>query len=440
MIAKDTECNLELKKHVNLIHCSNNLTLVQRKLFNALLFNAYPELGLKQQFSIRTKTLCEIVGYKSNDYKSLKKALLELMVITIEWNVISGDANKLNDKWRASSVLAAAKLEGGVCIYEYSSIMTELFYQPEIYGRINISLLPKFKSSYGLALYENCIRYNGIPQTPWLSLEIFRKLMGVDEKKYSIFRDFKKRVLDMAINEVNLYSPMIIEPELKRFKNKVISIRFLLKTKLQNTFNRPLLSDVNGGGLKDNSTIKNNALLSTLKDAFSMSAKSIENILSKYELNYINEKATFVLNSESFKLGKIRQISAYLMEALKNDYRYTKPTGIVIAEKHRKKEEQELAAKKKQEEIRLLYSRYVASAINERLAKFSPEKTHLIIEQFEISLKGGVRLIYTWFQKRNLEHPAVKALFNDFLRNYEPETFKDILTFEQFEPTLGSAC
>ena len=35
---------LELKKHINAIHCTNNLSLLQRKLFNALLFNAYPNL------------------------------------------------------------------------------------------------------------------------------------------------------------------------------------------------------------------------------------------------------------------------------------------------------------------------------------------------------------------------------------------------------------
>ena len=81
MILKETDCNLELKKHINLIHCSNNLTLVQRKLFNALLFNAYPDLGLKREFCIKTKNLCEIIGYKSNDYKGIKKSLLELMVI-----------------------------------------------------------------------------------------------------------------------------------------------------------------------------------------------------------------------------------------------------------------------------------------------------------------------------------------------------------------------
>ncbi len=432
MSEKEVECNLELKKHINLIHCSNNLTLVQRKLFNALLFNAYPELAFKQQFCIKTKKLCEMVGYKSNDYKSIKKALLGLMVVTIEWNVIGYNSCKLDDKWRASSALAAAKLEGGVCTYEYSSIMTELFYQPEIYGRINMSLLPKFKSSYGLALYENCIRYYGIPQTPWFSLDVFRKLMGVDGNKYSIFRDFKKRVLDMAINEVNMHSSITVIPELKRLNNKVVEIRFLLKSKNQNVFCQPNNID---SKVKNDDNDKDNTLVYMLKNNFGMSAKSIENILSKYELNYVNEKVMLVLNSESFKLGKIRQISAYLIEALKNDYKYTKSTQALVSEKCRKKEEDEIIRKEKNDEMRLLYNKYVASVINEVLSRFSQEKTQIITKEFETNLKSGVKIIYTWFQKKKLEHPAVKALFNNFVRNYEPEAFRNILTFEEFQLT-----
>jgi hypothetical protein len=173
-----------------------------------------------------------------------------------------------------------------------------------------------------------------------------------------------------------------------------------------------------------------------LKNDFSMSDKSIENILSKYELNYINEKVMLILNSESFKLGKIRQLSAYLIEALKNDYKYTKSTQVLVSEKNIKTEEAELEKKKKMEEMRLLYNKYVASIINEHLSRFSKEKTQMIIEQFEMSLKSGVKVIYTWFQKKKLEHPAVKALFNNFIRNYEPDTFKDILTFEKFVQTM----
>ncbi len=93
---------------------------------------------------------------------------------------------------KASSILSAAQLAEGVCTYEYSHIMKELLFQPEIYGRIDVKTMSKFKSSYGLALYENCIRYQRLSQTPWFPLDVFRKLMGVLGGKYTSFKDFKK--------------------------------------------------------------------------------------------------------------------------------------------------------------------------------------------------------------------------------------------------------
>lgn len=112
--------------------------------------------------------------------------------------------------------------------------MKDLMYQPEIYGQINIDLVSKFKSGYGLALYENCIRYKGLMQTPWFPIEIFRKLMGVFDGKYQVFKDFKKRVLDVGVNEVNTVSPIRIVPELERVNQKVTKIRFKLEKILMN--------------------------------------------------------------------------------------------------------------------------------------------------------------------------------------------------------------
>jgi len=222
---------LELKKHVNAIHCTNNLTLVQRKLFNALLFSAYPKLPHKTRFQIHTRQLCNLIGYNSNDYGKLKRALLGLVTIAIEWNVIDTLTGK-EKNWKASSILASAELEGGHCYYEYSHMMKDFLYQPEIYGRIDMLLVAQFKSSYGLALYENCVRYQGLPQTPWFPLDIFRKLMGVFGEKYSAFKDFKKRVINIAVDEVNALSPISVDAEIERKNQKATRIRFKLARSL----------------------------------------------------------------------------------------------------------------------------------------------------------------------------------------------------------------
>lgn len=414
------ERRLELKKHINLIHCSNNLSLVQRKLFNALLFNAYSELLTKNQFVISARELCNIIGYKSNDYKSLKNALLGLMKVTIEWDVIDASSKKGMDKWRASTALSSASLEKGICTYEYSTVMKELFYQPEIYGRINIALLPKFKSSYGLALYENCARYSGISQTPWFSLDVFRRLMGVLDDKYAIFRDFKRRVLDIAINEVNSYSSINISPDIKRLNNKVVSIRFKLELKKES-----VLQQIN-------KVSQDGTLLNTLKEDFGLSSKIIEELFLQYEYDYIQEKVSFILNSESFRLGKIRELSGYLIEALRNDYK-NKPSKVLLEKNRRAKERHELDEKKKNETLREEYNQYISSMIDSHISKVSPDNLELINKEFEQYVKEQGSIIYKFFKNGGMDHPAIKALFHSFIKKKEFLDLKEILSFEEFE-------
>ena len=189
----------ELKKNVGAIHSCSRLTLVQRKIANALLYNAYNHLLDANEHRIHISELCELIGYNSNDYKKIKQSLVALISTVIEWNLVDKEREREEGVWNASAIIADASIDGSICIYSYSNKMRQLLHRPEMYGRLNMQVQSKFKSTYGIALYENCIRFQNIKQTPWFEISMFRKLMGVDEEKYIIFRDFKRRVLDKAI-------------------------------------------------------------------------------------------------------------------------------------------------------------------------------------------------------------------------------------------------
>ena len=367
----------ELKKHINAIHCSNNLSLLQRKLFNALLFNAYSDLPYKQTFQIKGKDLYNLIGYNSKDSAKLKASLLGLITIAIEWNVIDCVTGQ-EKKWKASSILASAELSDGLCVYEYSQVMKDLLYQPEIYGRINIELLSKFKSSYGLALYENCLRYQGLPQTPWFTLQVFRKLMGVLDEKYAAFKDFKKRVVDIAVSEVNAISPITIVPEVERVNQKVTKIRFKLT---QGQLVKNLEDEV---ALPDD-------LKEILTKTFGLSPQLVSEISTKYDPEYINEKIQVIIKSDNFIAGKIRGLAGYLIEALKKD------------------------------EWR-----------NEFIGKLNSDEHQILHDEFEIHVKNQNSIFQQWYRKKGLEHPAVKSSFNTFIKENRKEQFADILTFEDF--------
>lgn len=414
--------NLELKKHVNAIHCTNNLTLVQRKLFNALLFNAYPHLPYQNCFQIQTRELCRLIGYNSNDYASIKQALLGLITIAIEWNVIDCATGK-ESKWKASSILSSAELAGGICVYEYSQIMKELLFQPEIYGRVNIELMAKFKSSYGLALYENCIRYQSLPQTPWFTLEIFRKLMGVLGNKYSAFKDFKKRVLNMAIDEVNAISPITIFPEIERKNKQVLRIRFKLSKNPIKDFEDEV------------QTSNHQELNLLLSEIFGLSAKSIQSLLVQYEVEYIRGKVELIMLSPSFIAGKIRGLAGYLLEALKQDFKPSQSSKRVVEDK-RKKRKQEIKniqeEKNQADKMKARYHQYLNNKINQYLTKLTKEQYDGLMNDFSLQIQYENTVMQGWYKKQRLEHPGVKSFFNHFILNKKPVGLEDILSFDSF--------
>ena len=146
----------ELKKHVATIHCSNKLSLLQRKISNVLLYNAYDKLLKQEEHIINIGELCKMLNFRSNDYNLIKKSLKKLISIVIEWNMFNENTGE--EDWSASSILASVKLSGAECTYAYSPRMREFLHMPRMYGRINLHIQARFKSSYGLALYENCVR------------------------------------------------------------------------------------------------------------------------------------------------------------------------------------------------------------------------------------------------------------------------------------------
>jgi plasmid replication initiation protein len=55
---------------------------------------------------------------------------------------------------------------------------------------------------YSSRLYELLIQWRST-KTPIINLEDFRAQLGIEENQYKLMSDFKKRVLDLAINDIN---------------------------------------------------------------------------------------------------------------------------------------------------------------------------------------------------------------------------------------------
>ena len=76
----------ELKKHAATIHCSNTLSLLQRKISNALLYHAYKELLLKEEHEITIKNSAAIAY---NGITIRHRDAQRLIVDCHWWNVVN---------------------------------------------------------------------------------------------------------------------------------------------------------------------------------------------------------------------------------------------------------------------------------------------------------------------------------------------------------------
>ena len=216
-----------VKKHVAAIHVSGKLTLLQRKLSNVLLLNAYDTLITSTRHQIDARTLCLMIGYNSNDMDTLKQSLRGLAETVAEWDMLD---EKGQQEWGVSSLLSYAKLKGGICEYAYSPALAEKLHDPKVFALINLNIQRRFTSGHALALYENCYRFVRTGSTGWWPLDLFRRLMGVDGSAYyETFKHLNAKVIKPAVDEVNRTSNIILTPETRKQGRVVTDLRFRIK-------------------------------------------------------------------------------------------------------------------------------------------------------------------------------------------------------------------
>ncbi len=70
-----------------------------------------------------------------------------------------------------------------MCEYQYSKVLHKALATKEIYVMFSVRYQVEFESMYALtlSLYENCVRFKGSGSTGWISVDLWRDLLGVTE-------------------------------------------------------------------------------------------------------------------------------------------------------------------------------------------------------------------------------------------------------------------
>ena len=381
-----------VKKHNAAIRSYSEMSLLERKIANVLLYNAYSNLTTQSIHVISISQLLNLLSLRTNDYQKLKQAIKQLMLTIIEWDVakkekinVEIENGKLFDSkenWRACALLSSVQIDRTLIKYEYSEILRELFYQPSFYSKISLGVQSKFRSAYSISLYENCLSYLNCGTTGWIDIEAFRKLMGVKTSQYKIFRDFNRRVLQPAVKEVNKVSNIDVICETKKIGRIVSLIKLCISNKK--------------AFIEDKSICDNNGFVDVLK-MYGVSQTKTMSWLKQYGEDYIKEKIDLIKNSTVV----IKNPIAFLNKAVKENWCSSKTKLEIIPQVSEFKQVSKKQSLSKEENViwfNGLTDKEKTECFDEAMFKFPMLKKHMEYRKLNFLDEGFINSdVFTMF-------------------------------------------
>ena len=328
------------------IHIQNRITHLQRRAWNVLLANAYHELADKDIHRVSMVELAAKLGFDSKNDEYLKRMIKSLVDCTVEWNIL-GKNNK--QVWGAASLLGSAEIENGVCTYSFAAHLRPKLHNPIMYTKLNLRLQNQFKSQYALILWEVCFDYFNVErsrgETPFIPIETFRKLMGVESNEYPLFGELNRNVIKPAIKEINNLTDYFIEVEQKRFGRKIAELKFSIVKIKKLPVQESVLPDVEdlppvAMELVQANVDRTVALeIATAEWEFVLPEKLPTPGDYPDFLAYVSEKVEM-----SMYASNVHNAAGYIVEAIRNNYQNenVKKEREIRAERAREKELEDL--------------------------------------------------------------------------------------------------
>ena len=209
------------------IQIQSKITHLQRRAWNVLLANAYNELPNTDIYSVSVVELARKLGFNSHNEDYLKETLEALVDCTVAWNILGKD-NK--HEWGVASLLASAKIKDGICTYGFAPHLRLQLHNPRIYTKLNLRLQNQFTRKYALVLWEICFDYFDTDrdqgETPFIPLENFKTLMGLEETDYPVYKVLNQSVIKPAVKEINDLTDYHVEVEHKRIGRRIAELKF----------------------------------------------------------------------------------------------------------------------------------------------------------------------------------------------------------------------
>ena len=95
----------------------------------------------------------------------------------------------------------------------------------------DIEQISSLNSAYAIRLYELLIQWRSVGKTPLFDLQQFRQQLGVEPVQYKTMSNFKKYVLDFAVQQVNEHTDITVKYDQHKQGRIITGFTFSFKVK-----------------------------------------------------------------------------------------------------------------------------------------------------------------------------------------------------------------
>jgi len=228
-------------QHNTLIESTYKMSITEQRLVRMCISQLRRDVSNNgREFTISIYDYNRTFGV-SDTRKALERASKELIKRYVEYNKPHERNGKRWDKSIISVIESASFNDDEICIQFTPSIMPLLEGLRGEHTTYPLNDIVQLQSVYSVRFYELFKQYLSIGSRT-ITVDEMRCMFGL-QKKYKLHKDFKKNVIDIAVNEINEFSPLRIEYKQVKKGRRIHAYEFTIdkkmsKLQMKNTANK----------------------------------------------------------------------------------------------------------------------------------------------------------------------------------------------------------
>ena len=227
-----SERALEVFKHNDMIQKARfSLSIQEQRMVLYAISKILPTDTHIKEYTFDIKDFYNVIGWRKESYTEFK-AMLKKLRDKSWWVTLEDGETESAVSW--FSTVRSNQKSGKVTIKFHEDMMPfliQLAQGQNFYTRFQLQYVLPMSSQYSPRLYEILKSYQYNNRQWFFDIDELKHLL--DCESYTNFNDFKRRVLDPAVEEINKYTDIAIFYTATKNGRKVVKINFFMDKKTE---------------------------------------------------------------------------------------------------------------------------------------------------------------------------------------------------------------